>query len=205
MKHEFILLAGSDLNARSLGDLIMAAGYEFSIAGMQRDVLRLAQHLEVDVLLVEVEAADLQCCSALVGIKTLPLASRPRLVLLSRGAAGDRARGLDLGANDVLSAPWDPSELTGTAASAIAREARDRRARRTNENLGGGTRVRKHSIPGTRGHGENDTRRIFTRARAKDLCVYSVCVGPPSCGNVSVVFEARGQGDTPHLLRDCAT
>ena len=111
MRQELILLAGSDASARSLGGLIIAAGYKFSIAGSQEEGFRLAQQGGIDVFLVEAEAADLQCCSALVGIKTLPLASRPRLILLSRGAAADRAGGLDLGANDVLSAPWDPSEL----------------------------------------------------------------------------------------------
>ena len=111
MRHELILLAGSDVNSRSLRDLITAAGYDFSIAGSQQDGLRLAQERKVDVFLVEAEAADLQCSSALFGITTLPLASRPRLILLTGGAAADRVRGLDLGANDVLSAPWDPSEL----------------------------------------------------------------------------------------------
>ncbi|HZV86787.1 MAG TPA: trypsin-like peptidase domain-containing protein [Candidatus Binatus sp.] len=111
MKQEFILLAGSDANARSLRELIIAGGYKCSMAGSQEEGFRLAQEGGIDVFLVEAEAADLQCCGALVGIKTLPLASRPRLILLTGGTPADRAGGLDLGANDVLSAPWDPSEL----------------------------------------------------------------------------------------------
>jgi DNA-binding response OmpR family regulator len=111
MRQELILLAGSDANVRSLRDLIVAAGYKFSMAGSQEEGFRLAQEGGIDVFLVEAEAADLQCCGALVGIKTLPLASRPRLILLTGGTPADRAGGLDLGANDVLSAPWDPSEL----------------------------------------------------------------------------------------------
>ena len=111
MKRELILLAGSHATARSLEDLIISAGYEFSTVGSQEEGLRLAREGRVSVFLVEPQDADLQCCSALVGIKTLPLASRPRLILLTGGAAAERARGLDLGANDVLSSPWDPSEL----------------------------------------------------------------------------------------------
>jgi DNA-binding response OmpR family regulator/S1-C subfamily serine protease len=111
MRQELILLAGSDANAPSLRDLIIAAGYKFSMAGSQEEGFRLAREGGIDVFLVEAEAADLESCSALVGIKTLPLASRPRLILLTGGVAADRAGGLDLGANDVLSAPWDPSEL----------------------------------------------------------------------------------------------
>jgi len=111
MKQEFILLAASDANADSLRELIIAAGYKCSMAGSQEEGFRLAQEGGIDVFLVEAEAADLLCCGALVGIKTLPLASRPRLILLTGGTPGDRAGGLDLGANDVLSAPWDPSEL----------------------------------------------------------------------------------------------
>lgn len=111
MRPELILLAASDANARSLRELIIAAGYKCSMAGSQEEGFRLAQEGGIDVLLVEAEAADLQCCGALVGIKTLPIASRPRLILLTGGTSADRAGGLDLGANDVLSAPWDPLEL----------------------------------------------------------------------------------------------
>jgi DNA-binding response OmpR family regulator len=111
MRQELILLAGSDANVRSLRELIIAAGYKFSMAGSQEEGFRLAQEGGIDVFLVEAEAADLQSCGALVGIKTLPLASRPRLILLTGGTPADRAGGLDLGANDVLSAPWDPAEL----------------------------------------------------------------------------------------------
>jgi len=111
MRQELILLAASDANADSLRELIIAAGYKCSMAGSQEEGFRLAQGGGIDVFLVEAEAADLQCCGALVGIKTLPLASRPRLILLTGGTPAGRAGGLDLGANDVLSAPWDPSEL----------------------------------------------------------------------------------------------
>jgi DNA-binding response OmpR family regulator/S1-C subfamily serine protease len=111
VKHELILLAGSDANTRSIGDLIVAAGYKLSIAESPQEGLRLAQEGGVDVFLVEVEAADLQSCSALAGIKALPLASRPRVILLTGGAAADRAAGLYLGADDVLSAPCDSAEL----------------------------------------------------------------------------------------------
>jgi DNA-binding response OmpR family regulator len=111
MRQELILLAGSDANVRSLRELIIAAGYKFSMAGSQEEGFRLAQEGGIDVFLVEAEAADLQSCGALVGIKTLPLASRPRLILLTGGTPADRAGGLDIGANDVLSAPWDPAEL----------------------------------------------------------------------------------------------
>jgi DNA-binding response OmpR family regulator len=111
MKREAILLAGSDASARLLRDLIVAAGYEFSVAGSQEEGLRIVQEGGVDVFLVEVEVADLQCCGALTWIKTLPFASQPRIILLTEGPTSNRVRALDLGAHDVLSVPWDPLEL----------------------------------------------------------------------------------------------
>jgi DNA-binding response OmpR family regulator/S1-C subfamily serine protease len=108
MKRELILFVGSDANARSLRDLIVAAGYDFSTVQSKDEGLRLVQNGGVDVFIVEVETADLRCCGALIGLQ---LASRPRLILLTGGSAADRARGLDLGADDVLSANWDPTEL----------------------------------------------------------------------------------------------
>jgi DNA-binding response OmpR family regulator len=111
VNRERILLAGSDATALALREMISAAGYEFSTAATQEEGLRIAQEGGVDVFLVEADAADLHCCGALAGVKSMPLASRPRLILLTGGAAADRARGLDLGADDVLTANWDPTEL----------------------------------------------------------------------------------------------
>lgn len=111
MKHDLILFVGSDVNAGSLKELTVDAGYDFSTVQSQDEGLRLAENGGVDVLIVEAEAADLGCCGALVALKAFPLASRPRLILLTGGTAADRARGLDLGADDVLPANWEPTEL----------------------------------------------------------------------------------------------
>jgi DNA-binding response OmpR family regulator/S1-C subfamily serine protease len=111
MKHDFILFVGSDVHAASLKELAVGAGYDFSTVQSQDEGVRVAQNGGVDVLMVEGEAADLGCCGALVALKAFPLASRPRLILLTGGTAADRARGLDLGADDVLPANWEPTEL----------------------------------------------------------------------------------------------
>src|SRR6202007_1023396 len=54
-----------------------------------------------------------------------------RVVMLPRGGAAERARGLDLGADDVLSLPFDPHELLSLMRSqlrdkSIADELRER-------------------------------------------------------------------------------
>jgi DNA-binding response OmpR family regulator len=110
MNHDLILFVGSDGNAGALKELAVGAGYDFSTVQSQDEGLRLAQNGGVDVLIVEAETADLGCCGALVALKAFPLASRPRLILLTGGTAADRARGLE-GADDVLPANWEPTEL----------------------------------------------------------------------------------------------
>ena len=54
---------------------------------------------------------QLNCCDLLSQVKSFEHTQRIRVVMLSPGGSGERTRGLDLGADDVLSLPFDAQEL----------------------------------------------------------------------------------------------
>jgi DNA-binding response OmpR family regulator len=64
-----------------------------------------------DLVVMGADPPQLDCCDLLSEIKGTELTRNVRVVMLSKGGAAERSRGLDLGADDVLSVPFDPHEL----------------------------------------------------------------------------------------------
>ncbi len=63
------------------------------------------------VVITEATPSDLSCCGVVSQIKASPDPRTPKIVMVVHGGALERARGLDLGADDVISFPFDPSEF----------------------------------------------------------------------------------------------
>lgn len=111
-KSEKVLIVEPDEQIRQqLEGELRAAGYEVNVAPSQDEGFRQVQSGGVDVFVLSANLADLMCCNALTEIKALASTAATRVVLLVKGGPAERARGLDLGADDVLSAPWEPTEL----------------------------------------------------------------------------------------------
>jgi serine protease Do len=111
-KRENILIVEPDDGARQrLLDVLRAAGYEVSSAPTQEEGFRVVQSGAVDVFILSADLADVFCCSSLSEIKGLSITSNTRVILFVHGGGAARARGLDLGADDVLSPPWESAEL----------------------------------------------------------------------------------------------
>jgi DNA-binding response OmpR family regulator len=111
-KRENILIVEPDDKSRQLIlELLRSAGYDVSPAPTQEDGFTIVQQGGVDLFLLSADLSNLQCCNALAEIKGLAATATTRVILLTRGGGIERARGLDLGADDVLSPPWEPAEL----------------------------------------------------------------------------------------------
>lgn len=85
------------------------AGYEVSaeFAVTPKTVLNLSP----DVIVLGGNPPQLDCCDLLADIKALEQTRSIRVIMLASGGAAERIRGLDLGADDVLSIPFDDREL----------------------------------------------------------------------------------------------
>src|SRR4029077_21111961 len=64
-----------------------------------------------DTVVMGADPPQLDCCDLLSEIKGSEHTQNVRVVMLSPGGSGERTRGLDLGADDVLSLPFDSHEL----------------------------------------------------------------------------------------------
>src|SRR5882762_1864545 len=79
--------------------------------------------LSPEVLITEATPSDLSCCGVISQIKASPDARTLRIVMIVHGGALERARALDLGADDVISFPFEPLEF----AARIRAQFRERR------------------------------------------------------------------------------
>src|SRR5256885_1891411 len=68
--------------------------------------------LAPEVLVTEATPSDLSCCGMIAQLKSRPGTESPlKIVMIVQGGALERARALDLGADDVISFPFDASEF----------------------------------------------------------------------------------------------
>ena len=111
-KREVVVIVEPDISRRSaLAELMNSSGYDAKVADSQAEGFRLVQESKVDLFLLRADLMDLQCCDALAEIKGSSATAHTKVLLLLNGGPAERARGLDLGADDVVSAPWDATEL----------------------------------------------------------------------------------------------
>ena len=118
-----------NLGAESLADVSQALsgqGYELTAEnGLNVDqVLALSP----EVLVTEATPSDLGCCGLITSLKSRPDTKPLKVVMIVEGGALERTRALDLGADDVISLPFDVVEFA-------ARIRTQFRARQPEENL----------------------------------------------------------------------
>jgi DNA-binding response OmpR family regulator/S1-C subfamily serine protease len=92
-----------------IAELLTEAGYQVSShsAGALRTVLEVMP----DVVVLGANPPQLDCCDLLADIKRSEHVRHIRVIMVATGDSPERIRGLDLGADDVLSIPFDDREL----------------------------------------------------------------------------------------------
>jgi serine protease Do len=195
-KRENILIVEPDAKSRQqLLELLHSAGYDVSPAPTQEDGFTIVQNGGVDLFLLSADLSDLRCCNALAEIKGLAATATTRVILLTRGGGVERARGLDLGADDVLSPPWEPAEL-------LARVRVQLRDKRAYENLLEKTRIASEGqeIANTAFQAlavtEKMTRDAFTLDRALKIGVASLTFVALIIAGIFLLYSRRADKET---------
>jgi DNA-binding response OmpR family regulator len=85
------------------------AGYEVSTE--YGEGMKTVLAFNPDAVVLGANPPQLDCCDLLSEIKGSEHTQNIRVVMLSPGGVAERSRGLDLGADDVLSLPFDPHEF----------------------------------------------------------------------------------------------
>lgn len=105
-----ILLVESDAALKEqISILLRDAGYD--VSADYREGMRSVLAFEPDIVILGADPPQLDCCDLLSEIKGSESTHNIRVVMLSPGGAAERTRGLDLGADDVVSVPFDAHEL----------------------------------------------------------------------------------------------
>jgi len=98
------------------------AGHGFEVVDQPALDVEQIQSLLPEVLITEASPTDLACCGVIVQLKAHEATKTVRIVMLVDGGALERTRALDLGADDVISLPFDPAEF----AARVRAQFRDR-------------------------------------------------------------------------------
>lgn len=106
---KLLVVESDEALKRSIVDVLSSAGYEVSTN--YQDGMRSVLGFGPDVVILGANPPQLDCCDLLSEIKASERTRNIRVVMLSPGGSAERSRGLDLGADDVLSLPFDPHEL----------------------------------------------------------------------------------------------
>ncbi len=113
---ERILVAVTDLSLRQdLQSLFTGADYDVVHADSPTEAFQLLRGGTFDLLLLSADPADPVFSSTLAETNPSALSAKTRIILLSHASPADRARALDLGVDDVIAPPFDPTELLARA------------------------------------------------------------------------------------------
>jgi DNA-binding response OmpR family regulator/S1-C subfamily serine protease len=195
-KRENILIVEPDeTQCEQLLDVLRSAGYEVSSAPTPADGFRVVQGGTVDIFLLSADLADVLCCNSLSEIKGLSSTSNTRVILFARGAGAERARSLDLGADDVLTPPWEPAEL-------LARVRLQLRQKHTLEELQLKSRIAEegqeiaHNAFQALAVTEKMTRDAFSLGRALKIGVSALLAVAAIISVIFFLFTRRADKET---------
>ena len=112
-----------NLGPQSTKDVKAAlAGHGFEVLEQRSLDVSEIQASQPQVLITEASPNDLQCCGVMVQLKAREATKPIRILVVVEGGALERARALDLGADDVITYPFEATELTAR----IRAQLRDR-------------------------------------------------------------------------------
>src|SRR6202171_2619672 len=96
-------------STQEVNQALSGQGYEITTdRGLTVDEILV---LSPEVLITEATPSDLSCCGLISQIKASPDPRTLKIVMIVHGGALERARGLDLGADDVVSFPFESLEF----------------------------------------------------------------------------------------------
>jgi DNA-binding response OmpR family regulator len=103
------------------------AGYDV-VTPENVDVRTVLQH-QPDLILLQTDVRTLDCCGLLTQLKGNEATAPVKVILLADGGPLERSHALDLGADDVVSIPFDPVELFARIRAQLREKAPDDRLR----------------------------------------------------------------------------
>src|ERR1700757_868736 len=114
---KLLVVESDDALREQILAVLRDAGYEVSTDYQQG--MKAVVAFDPDAVVLGADPPQLDCCDLLSEIKGSDQTRNIRVVMLSPGGPAERTRGLDLGADDVLSLPFDSHELLSRVRSQL--------------------------------------------------------------------------------------
>jgi DNA-binding response OmpR family regulator len=111
----------------SLVSELSRAGYD--VATPQSADVQTVLQQQPDLILLQTDVRTLDCCGLLTQLKGNEATAPVKIILLADGGPLERSRALDLGADDVLSIPFERAELFARIRAQLREKAPDDRLR----------------------------------------------------------------------------
>jgi DNA-binding response OmpR family regulator/S1-C subfamily serine protease len=109
---ETVVIVEADSAVRDrLYQILQEAGYDVRPASTPEEGFRAVLSQPPDVFILSTSLDDSRATNAISEIKELSATSQVHVIVLTNGGPAERARALQTGADDVVSAPWDEAEL----------------------------------------------------------------------------------------------
>ena len=137
------------------------------------------------LLITEATPSNLSCCGWISQIKASSDLRAPKIVMIVHGDALERARGLDLGADDVVSFPFEPFEF----AAKIRTQFRQRQPELKLEAELKGALEREHLVES---NAENLISKVMSRRRFWVLSIVCILGAATLLAAVTTVISNRG-------------
>lgn len=193
---EKVVIAVTDPVLREdLQTILASADYEIVHAESPGEAFHLLRTADFDLLLLSAEPSDPVFSTTLSETNPASLVARTRILLLSQASAGERARALDLGVDEVLSPPWDPVEL-------LARVRAQLRIRRQLHAFAEKTRLSEESFQVAQtafqalAVTEKMTRDAFNLERALKIGVAALFALALVVGGIFLLFSHRADKES---------
>ncbi len=113
-REKIVIVEADEASRSSLVSIMESGGCEVSAFSTAREGLDALQHTGAELLLMDTDllgAGTMSAHEMLATIRGSVLTAAVRVIVLVGPGADNRAAGLDLGADDAVSRPWDATEL----------------------------------------------------------------------------------------------
>ncbi len=126
MKTPHILIADDDQSLRTvIAETFRIAGYEVSVAGDGAEALSICLEIEPQALVMDVGMPKMNGIAVCRELRAHPAGrDLPIILLTARAAEADRHWGLDAGADEYLTKPFDPETLIATVSGLLEAQRR---------------------------------------------------------------------------------
>ncbi len=194
-REKIAVIAAEEGARQRLVELLQSAGYEANGTVSSAEGFEAVRNVAADLLVLDADVSDLNCCQVLTELKGSSVTAEIRAILLTGGGAAERTRGLDLGADDVLTRPWEPGEF-------LARVRVQLRAKRAAGDLREKMRLAEegqeiaHTAFQALAVTEKMTRDAFSLDRRLKIGLAGVLGGAALMAGIFLLYSRRAEKET---------